>query len=143
MRVGCSIAAGHVAALAQEIQTARLVDFRHESVPSAADQERTPRPLGPVFKSKVALATIKDEKTPAGLAKLFDVRPHQITTWAAQLQESAAGVSGSVTAAAGVIPTIDLKRLHAKTEDLALKKNFVRCAQQGRPIECKAIVDRA
>jgi len=37
------------------------------------------------FKAKVALAAIKGERTLAGLAKLFDVPPHQITAWKAQL----------------------------------------------------------
>ena len=51
----------------------------------------------PVFKSKVALAAIKGDKTLAELAQLFDVHPNQITQWKAQLLEGAAGVrAGSV-----------------------------------------------
>ena len=49
----------------------------------------------PVFKSKVALAAIKGDKTLAELAQLFDVHPNQITQWKAQLLEGAAGVFGS------------------------------------------------
>lgn len=57
--------------------------------------KRTRRTHSPGFKAKVALAAIKGEKTLAELAKLFDVHPHQITAWKAQLQEGAAGVFGS------------------------------------------------
>ena len=45
----------------------------------------------PVFKSKVALAAIKGDKTLAELAQQFDVHPNQITQWKAQLLEGAAG----------------------------------------------------
>ena len=48
------------------------------------------RTHSPGFKAKVELAAIKGEKTLAELAKLFDVHPHQITAWKAQLQEGAA-----------------------------------------------------
>src|SRR5208283_4224489 len=48
----------------------------------------------PVFKSKVALAAIKGDKTLAELAQLFDVHPNQITQWKTQLLEGAAGVFG-------------------------------------------------
>ena len=57
--------------------------------------KRTRRTRSPSCKAKVALAAIKGEQTLAELAKLFDVHPHQITAWKAQLQESAAGVFGS------------------------------------------------
>jgi len=53
--------------------------------------KRTRRTHSPGFKAKVALAAIKGEKTLAELAKLFDVHPHQITAWKAQLQEGAPG----------------------------------------------------
>ena len=48
----------------------------------------------PVFKSKVALAAIKGDRTLAELAQLFDVHPNQITQWKAQLLEGAPGCSG-------------------------------------------------
>jgi transposase len=39
----------------------------------------------PVFKSKVALAAIKGDKTVAELAQQFDVHANQITQWKTQL----------------------------------------------------------
>jgi transposase-like protein len=59
------------------------------------------------LKAKVAFAAIKGQKTLAELAKLFDVHPHQITAWKAQLQDGAAGVFGSGPAAAETTPTVD------------------------------------
>jgi transposase-like protein len=87
--------------------------------------KRVRRTHSPGFKAKVALAAIKDEKTLAKLAKLFDVHPHQITAWKAQLQEGAAGVFGSGTTASEAAPPVDLKLLHAKIGELTLEKDFL------------------
>ena len=87
--------------------------------------ERTRRTHSPGFKAKVALAAIKGEATLAELANLFDVHPHQITAWKAQLQEGAAGVFGSGSAAPETAPVVDLKLLHAKIGELTLEKDFL------------------
>ena len=55
------------------------------------------RPLrnhSPAFKAKVALASIKAEKTLAELAVQFDVHPNQITSLRFQLLEEVADVFG-------------------------------------------------
>jgi transposase-like protein len=46
------------------------------------------RPRGnhsPAFKSKVALAAVKGDKTISELSQQFDVHPNQITQWKTQL----------------------------------------------------------
>ena len=76
------------------------------------------------FKAKVALAAIKGDRTLAELAEQFDVHPNQITTWKAQLENSAADIfspNGPATAQ----PAIDVKSLHAKIGELTLENDFL------------------
>ncbi len=69
--------------------------------------KRMRRTHSPGFRAKVAPAAIEGEKTLAELAKLFDVHPHRITAWKAQLQEGAGGVFGSGATATGAAPTVE------------------------------------
>src|ERR1017187_3752662 len=102
----------------------------------------------PVFKSKVALAAIKGDKTLAELAQLFDVHPNQTTAWKAQLLEGAAGVFGADPSNAQAAPPVDLKALHAKIGELALENDFLAGALSkagmlsAKPDDCLAIALR-
>ena len=75
------------------------------------------------FKSKVALAALRGEKTLSELAEQFDVHPNQITQWKSQLQDGAAGVFGE--GRADQTATVDLKALHAKIGELTLENDFL------------------
>ena len=101
---------------------------------------RARRHHAPAFKAKVALAAIKGEMTLAQLAEHFDVHPNQITQWKSQLQEAAAEVFGPGGGNRTSEPTMDVKTLHAKIGELTL--DFRRRAQQSRPAERKAMIDR-
>ncbi|UIF89353.1 IS3 family transposase (plasmid) [Cupriavidus necator] len=94
------------------------------------------------LKAKVALSALKGDKTLAELAQQYEVHPSQITAWKQQLVEHAADLFGGGKENAGE-PPVDLKVLHAKIGQLALENDFLfRRAQQGRPAERKAMIDR-
>ncbi len=86
---------------------------------------RARRTHSPAFKAEVALAAVKDEKTLAELAQQFDVHANQITTWKAQLLESAAAVFGGDAPTCEPSPGTDLTRLHAKIGELTLENDFL------------------
>ena len=68
------------------------------------------------FKSKVALAGVKGDKTISELSQQFDVHPNQITQWKIQLLERMSEVfEGSAKAGP---PQADVKTLHAKIGEL-------------------------
>jgi len=77
------------------------------------------------FKAKVALATLKGEKTLSELAEQFDVHANQITQWKSQLLEGAVGVFGGEAKAETAAEAIDLKSLHAKIGQLTLENDFL------------------
>ena len=76
----------------------------------------------PAFKSKVALAAIKGDRTVSELAQQFDVHPNQITQWKNQLLERAADAFGGTASTA---PPLDIKALHAKIGELTLENDFL------------------
>ena len=53
---------------------------------------RKRRNHSPGFKAKVVLATIREDKTVAELARQYDVHPNQIAEWKKQLLEGAESV---------------------------------------------------
>lgn len=78
---------------------------------------RRSRNRSPPFKAKVAVATIKGEKTLKELAQEFDVHPNQIKQWRDQLLERA---TGGVRRSPKVDPdpVSDVHTLHAKIGEL-------------------------
>src|SRR5215204_4590376 len=73
----------------------------------------------------------------------FDVHPHQITSWKAQLEEGSSDVFAP-SGGHGAAPDVDVKSLNAKIGDLMLEKRFFRGrAQQCGIAERKAMIDQA
>ena len=83
---------------------------------------RPRRNHSPAFKSKVALAALKGDKTLAELSKQFDVHQNQIVDWKTQLVGNAAEAFGGSGSAE---PEIDVKELHAKIGQLTLENDFL------------------
>jgi transposase len=79
----------------------------------------------PSIKAKVALAATKGDKTLAELTQEFELHRNQITTWRGQLLEGAAGVFGAGPSESSAAAPVDLKELHAKIGQLALKNDFL------------------
>ncbi len=75
------------------------------------------------FKSKVALAAVRGDRTLSELASQFDVHPNQITQWKTQLLDRAAQLFGAGTGQAE--KPVDMKVLHAKIGELALENDFL------------------
>jgi transposase-like protein len=86
--------------------------------------KRSRRTHTPAFKARVALASLKGDKTLAELAQQFDVHANQISTWRTQLLEGAQGVFGGAPSASAS-PPVDLKELHAKIGQLTLENDFL------------------
>ncbi len=87
---------------------------------------RPRRNHSPVFKSKVALAAVKGDKTLSELSQQFDIHPNQITQWKTLLLERMSVVFEGAGRADS--PPIDLKGLHAKIGELTLENDFLESA---------------
>ena len=85
---------------------------------------RPRRNHSPAFKSKVALAAIKGDRTMSELAWQFDVHPNQIKQWKDQLLDGIHSVfDDGLKKDKG--PEIDFKSLHAKIGQLTLENDFL------------------
>ena len=72
----------------------------------------------------MALAAVKGDQTLAQLAERFDVHPHQITQWKAQLLERAMEVFATAGERRGAEGP-SLKDLQAKIGQLAMENDFL------------------
>jgi len=77
------------------------------------------------FKSKVALAAVREEQTLVELSQQFDVHANQIKQWRDQLLKGAEDVFAPEGKPSPSIPSVDVKTLHAKIGELTLENDFL------------------
>jgi transposase len=88
---------------------------------SKSSGRRSHRLFNPELKSKLALATLREDKTLAELCQQFELHPKQIIDWKKQLLANANGIFG--TASKEPEP-VDLGPLHIKIGQQALEIDF-------------------
>ncbi|MBP1852728.1 transposase [Rhizobium halophytocola] len=112
--------------------------------------KRSHRNHSHAFKAKVALVTIKGEKTMVELAQQFDIHPNQIKQWKDQLLDGVADVFDEGCKATAE-PVVDIKSLHTKIGEMTPENSAPQsrasllrkqACVQGRTVERKAITDR-
>ncbi len=77
------------------------------------------------FKSKVALAALKGDKTIAELVSQFDVHANQITAWKSQLASQAEGVFLTKAERREAESGPSMKDLQAKIGELTMENDFL------------------
>ena len=86
---------------------------------------RKRRTHSPLFKAKVAVAAVRDDRTLSELAEQFEVHPNQIQSWKKQLLNGAQDVFENGSGLQNSDESSRIKELHAKIGQLTVEKNFL------------------
>jgi transposase-like protein len=90
------------------------------------DMKGTRKKHNATFKAKVALASIRGDRTVAELASQFGVHPNQIYNWKKQLLDGAASVfEGGGTAAEGTASEAQVDLLYRQIGQLKVENDFL------------------
>ena len=86
--------------------------------------KRKRRNHSPAYKAKVAVASIKGDRTLAELSEQFDVHPNQIQDWRKRLLDNADSVFGKGQQQREETDE-KVKNLHAKIGQLTMERDFL------------------
>jgi transposase-like protein len=90
------------------------------------DMKGTRKKHNATFKAKVALASIRGDRTVAELASQFGVHPNQIYNWKKQLLDGAASVfEGGSTAVEGAASEAQVDLLYRQIGQLKVENDFL------------------
>lgn len=92
---------------------------------------RSKRNFSDAFKSKVALAAIKEEGTQAQLSSRFDVHPNMISKWKREALEGIRESFSNGTKIKHVPEEQQIKTLRAKIGELVVERDFLSNAFEG------------
>ena len=87
-------------------------------------KKNTRRKFSSSFKAKVALEAVKNQQTPAELAKKFEVNPIMISRWKSEFLENMAAAfekTGSEES-----ESVDTQELYAQIGQLKVKNEFLK-----------------
>lgn len=87
--------------------------------------KRSRRKFSSSFKTKVALAAIKEQKTVGELSKQYELHPNQISKWKQEFLSKADLIFDSPSKKLDE-PTIDLQVLYAKIGQLEMEREFLK-----------------
>ena len=88
------------------------------------------RKLSPEFKTKVALAALKNEKSIGELAKDFNIHPSQISTWKSELMNNASSIfsTGKDKNKKEEVGQQEVETLYSKIGQLQVEVDFLKKA---------------
>ena len=90
------------------------------------EMTRKRRNFSPEFKSKVALAALREELSLSELAKKYDVHPNMISNWKKQASQHMQGIFSGKHDQVDKNPGEQIKELHAKIGQLTIEKDFLK-----------------
>ena len=90
------------------------------------EMTRKRRNFSPEFKSKVALAALREELSLSELAKKYEVHPNMISNWKRQAVEHMQKIFSGKHDQADKNREEEIKELHAKIGQLTIEKDFLK-----------------
>lgn len=95
------------------------------------------RKFSSAFKSKVALAALKERETLAELSVRFEVSQEMISRWKGEFLRLSEGVFDNKASLQANEPSVEVKALRAKVGELTMERDFLvyACKKSGLKVK--------